>query len=332
MLMKNYQMMFLLFLTMGILIAVSSNSWFLCWLGLEINLMSMIPLIIIKLNSTFTEAAIKYFLTQAMASLIMIISSMLENSLFNMFLMQESSLMILLALSIKSGLAPFHYWFPQVMLLMKWFQCSIILTIQKIAPFMLMSFLPCNKMIFFIVMMSAMVGSLGGLNQLIMKTILTFSSIAHSSWMLLLIFYSMNSWMFYFIIYSMIILTMIFLINFINLSTLSEMNNSKMSNINKLIFIVNILSLGGLPPFMGFLAKLNAIFVFMFKISTFVMLILITASLVSLFYYLKISYFIIMSNNQETNISMKYNSLIMKILFTMTMTGNIFTPIMVSLT
>ena len=109
MFLKNYQLLFIFNLIAGTLIAVSANSWFTRWVGLELNLISMIPLILIKLNSKITEATIKYFLAQAIASILLIFRiniKFLNNESLNL---EGLELVIIFSLSIKAGLAPVHF-------------------------------------------------------------------------------------------------------------------------------------------------------------------------------------------------------------------------------
>lgn len=72
------------------------------WLGLELNIISFLPLII-KEDSYCAERAIKYFMVQALARQVFILGAVfLKGSyLFNVF--------ILVALSLKLGVAPFHF-------------------------------------------------------------------------------------------------------------------------------------------------------------------------------------------------------------------------------
>jgi len=129
---------------------VLKNSWFMCWLGLEINLISLIPLLIIKLSPLSTETAIKYFLVQAIASLLIIFSSLVEGVFSISSILYRTNILIIIALGIKIGLAPFHFWFPQVIKISDWTQCTLILTWQKIAPFILIACVYSNSMFFFI--------------------------------------------------------------------------------------------------------------------------------------------------------------------------------------
>jgi len=51
-----------------VLVSVSSNSWLGAWIGLEINLISFIPLTFNAKNMYSTEASLKYFIEQVLAS------------------------------------------------------------------------------------------------------------------------------------------------------------------------------------------------------------------------------------------------------------------------
>jgi NADH-ubiquinone oxidoreductase chain 2 len=104
-----YQSTFVTLLMTGTILAVSANSWFTAWLGLEINLMGLIPLILVKLNSNSTEAAIKYFLAQAIASIILVLIALTEKSSFQTYIILDANILILSALAIKAGIAPFHF-------------------------------------------------------------------------------------------------------------------------------------------------------------------------------------------------------------------------------
>ena len=93
----------------GALIAVSRSSWFGVWLGLELNLLSFIPLAIIRIGKREVEAGLKYFLVQACGSVVLV-----YRGVFISNLRQSSVALIFLALALKLGLAPIHFWFPIV--------------------------------------------------------------------------------------------------------------------------------------------------------------------------------------------------------------------------
>uniref|UniRef100_A0AAU6PTE2 NADH-ubiquinone oxidoreductase chain 2 n=1 Tax=Homidia sp. TaxID=3054010 RepID=A0AAU6PTE2_9HEXA len=289
MFLKNYYMTFILSLITGTVMAVSSNSWFTSWVGLEINLMSMIPLMLISLKKNFTEAAIKYFLAQALGSVFLIFTITVNFFFSELFLLEMTEVFLITSLSLKAGLAPFHYWFPQVSNLLDWSQCLIIFTWQKIAPLLL--FISMNlKMIFFISMTSAMIGAMGGLNQNFTKLVMAYSSISHAGWLVIGCSLSTNTLISYFLIYSFLSLT---IVNFFfnnQIMKIKQIFSCSDSNFNKNILILNFLSLGGIPPLLGFLAKLTILSTAI-KFNVLIIFIpLISASLISLFFYTRLIY------------------------------------------
>nr|QRK27397.1 NADH dehydrogenase subunit 2 [Chasmagnathus convexus] len=299
---------FLLTLFLGSIISISSTSWFGAWIGLELNLMSFIPLIALKMNPLFSEAALKYFLIQALGSVLFISSGFLFLS-FASF----SLLSIFLALLLKLGGAPFHFWFPQVMEGLKWPQIFLLSTIQKLAPMTLISYLMTNMILIKITalsaILSALIGSLGGLNLTLLRKIIAFSSINHLSWMLMAISISDTSWLFYFLIYSFILLSITSVFHKLQTFSLSSLIQSDQSSIfHALIISLNFLSLSGLPPMTGFIPKWIIIQI-MLNLNLFVPLFfLLLSTLITLYFYLRIIIILILLFNPILNFNMKYKS------------------------
>nr|YP_010489367.1 NADH dehydrogenase subunit 2 [Lauridromia dehaani]UWM10778.1 NADH dehydrogenase subunit 2 [Lauridromia dehaani] len=279
---------YLMILILGSVLSISSSSWFGAWVGLELNLMSFIPLISTKLSSSSSEAALKYFLTQALGSSIIIFSSSIMFSFSNLSLP-----LILMAILLKLGSAPFHFWFPQVMNGLLWPQIIILATIQKLAPMFLISYLLNNplieNMILLSAILSALIGALGGVNQMNLRKIMAYSSINHMAWMLTAISISENLWILYFIFYSFISSSVILLFNSIKAYHFSNM----FSNLNHSSFLIiltpmTLLSLGGLPPFSGFIPKWLLIQMLINENLFFMLFFLLLSALVTLFFYLRI--------------------------------------------
>lgn len=323
MFLKNYHLVFLTSLTVGTIIAISSNSWFTCWVGLEINLIRIIPLILIKLSKNLTEVAIKYFLTQAIASLILIFSISINFLFSENNILEIIEIFIACSLTLKRGIAPFHFWFPQISNLLNWTQCLILFTWQKIAPLLLIFSLR-TKIIFFIRIISSLTGALGGLNQNLAKTLIAYSSITHRGWILLGCSLRISCWINYFLIYSFIsfIILSYFFSNQIIFS--NQIFNSSESRYNKNIMTINFLSLGGLPPLLGFFAKISILLISI-KIKIWLILIpLILSSLISLFFYTRLIYssFIISSKiffgQKKINKSPKNLLFTLRIIFNLT--------------
>nr|QRV62662.1 NADH dehydrogenase subunit 2 [Zaitzevhydrus formaster ulanulana] len=302
-----YKLVFISTLFMGTMITISSYSWLGIWMGLEINLLSFIPLMKMKNNPYSSEASIKYFLIQALASsiflfsVIMITMKMKMNS--DLLFMNKTLFMIMNStILLKLGAAPFHFWFPEIIDGLNWLNSLILLTWQKIAPMVILSYtIKNNLFISTIIVMCTLVGSIGGLNQISIRKILAYSSINHIGWMLSTFIVNEMMWIMYFMIYSFLSISIILILNKFNVFLLKQMFLLISKNyLIKFFLIMNLLSLGGLPPFLGFLPKwiiiqnlsINNFFIVMF---------MIMMTLITLFFYLRISYSSIMIYNNEIN-------------------------------
>nr|UEK75532.1 NADH dehydrogenase subunit 2 [Allograpta javana] len=305
---NSSKILFILILMMSTMITISANSWLGAWMGLEINLLSFIPLMSDN-NLMSNEASLKYFLTQALASSILLFSSILflyQNSYMNNYFFNEEnnyiSMMILSALLMKSGTAPFHFWFPNVMEGLNWMNSLILMTWQKIAPLMLISYLMIKMMLFWCIILSVMIGSLGGLNQTSLRKLMTFSSINHLGWMIMSMFSNESLWINYFLFYSFLSFNLIFLFNMFKLYHINQLFSLFMFNkYLKFSMFINLLSLGGLPPFLGFIPKWMTIQYLTFNNQLFLMSIMIILTLITLFFYLRLCYTAFMLNYYENN-------------------------------
>nr|ASL24538.1 NADH dehydrogenase subunit 2 [Semanotus bifasciatus] len=315
-----YKILFFNTLMTGTLITVSSYSWLSMWMGLEINLLSMIPLMSDNKNLFPSEAAMKYFITQALASSILLFSIIMTMNL-NEFIPQNSSYFMMMvmnsAILTKMGAAPFHMWFPEVMEGISWNNCLIMLTWQKIAPMIILMY--NNHMILFmsvIVIFSSMIGSIMGINQLSLRKILAYSSINHIGWMIASMLNTQAIWTIYFIIYSIISTNIILVFKALNAfqvkQLFSALNYNKMF---KLFFLINFLSLGGIPPFLGFFPKWMTINNLILNNFSFLSLILIIFTLITLFFYLRLTFSTMVINSEETLIKVKSKNSFMTILF-----------------
>nr|ARH54338.1 NADH dehydrogenase subunit 2 [Cyrtanaspis phalerata] len=304
--------MFLNLMIMGTMISVSSYSWFSMWMGLEINLLSIIPLFNNTKNMFSSEASMKYFIVQAMASMILLFSIIMMFLLTEFInpLMNSNLLMIMnSALLMKIGSAPFHFWFPEVMEGLNWMNCLILLTWQKIAPMVLIMNNNLNvKFLFIITIFCLLVSALMGFNQISLRKIMAFSSINHIGWMISSMMISKSIWFIYFSIYTFISINLIsifllFNCYFIN-QLISLLNSNKMIKIN---FMMNFLSLGGLPPFIGFLPKWLNVNWLINNNNFLLAFILIILTLITLFIYIRIMFSTIVIMHNE--FKLKLNSL-----------------------
>nr|URX53798.1 NADH dehydrogenase subunit 2 [Bifiditermes nr. madagascariensis] len=290
----------------GILVSISSNSWLGAWMGLEINLMSFIPLMLSQENIFTAEASLKYFITQALASstllFLVVMKALVNQSLLTSSEIHES--LIMTPLLLKVGAAPLHWWFPSVMEGLSWMNCLLLMTVQKMAPLMLISYLTSpNLLTLLVIVTSTVIGSMGGINQTSARKILTYSSINHTGWMLMALLSSSNLWMLYFTIYSLLTTTITTITKTFNISLINQTMTTTSNKPVKLMLLTSLLSLGGLPPFIGFLPKWAVIQMMITNNMGFMLTVMVFTSLVTLFYYLQMCYssFLILHNEVKWN-------------------------------
>nr|WEV93844.1 NADH dehydrogenase subunit 2 [Patania chlorophanta] len=294
---NSNKMFFMFILFFSTLISISSNSWFGCWIGLEINLLSFIPLISNSNNILSSEASLKYFLIQSIASI-----NFLFFIIFKMILMKNFennyfiSIMINSSLLMKMGSTPFHFWFPNIVEGMSWFNNFILMTWQKITPIILLSYYFNKNLLIIIIIMNSIIGAIGGLTQTSLRKLMAFSSINNLGWMLSSMMISENLWMFYFFFYSFLISIMCFSFYYFNMFFINQLFFLNINYMIKLFLLINFLSLGGLPPFIGFFPKWIVINFLLMNNFFFLTIILIMMSLIMLFFYIRILYSSFMFN------------------------------------
>nr|UEC45801.1 NADH dehydrogenase subunit 2 [Sinopodisma hengshanica] len=305
---NSTKLLFLSMLMMGTILSISSNSWFGVWMGLEINLLSFIPMLANNKNMMMNESSIKYFIVQAMASTMLLFSILLIQMKYMMGWEMEliPSMMVSSSLLLKIGAAPFHFWFPEVMSTSTWINCLTLMTWQKIAPMMVLSYcIQLSTFMFIITISSIIIGAMGGLNQTSLRQLLAYSSISHLGWMISSLMVSENVWELYFIIYSLLSVIMVLLFKQMNLFFLNQIYSStNMKTEIKFMMFLSLLSLGGLPPFLGFLPKWIVMQSLVENNLTTMMTIMVMLTMITLYYYMRISFSALILSYSENSWSM----------------------------
>lgn len=272
---------------LSIVLIASSPSLLISWVGLELNTLTFIPLILIMTGQQERKAAVTYFLTQTLASVVFLEGCLLSFSPLAPYLAYP---IILGALFIKMGAAPFHMWLPQVVEGMTWSALFLLFTVQKINPFLILSSLPFNhRTLVGVALISARVGSILGLAQSQTRLLLVFSSINHVGWILVSMTLSFNLFLYYFVLYSILLAPLILVLKKFNILHLNQSLNLGLSRTNQVIVFMTLLSLGGLPPFLGFLPKWLVLQGLIDRHLFFPGLVLVFISLLTLFYYLRLA-------------------------------------------
>nr|YP_010586381.1 NADH dehydrogenase subunit 2 [Molannodes epaphos]UZZ44169.1 NADH dehydrogenase subunit 2 [Molannodes epaphos] len=287
-----HKYLFMSMLISSTLFSISTNSWVNMWLGMEINLISFIPQMLSSNNSLTSESMMKYFLIQSLGSLnflfVIFFKNILNKWFFTNFLNSLMIIILNLTLIMKMGAAPFHFWYPKVMKGLSWMNCFILSTWQKIIPLMILSYCLIPKLMYMSIMLSTIVGSVMGLNQSNLKMIMTYSSINHIGWLISAIMINYSLTIIYLMNYILLSYILMKFFNQMNLFHIMQIFSLKMSFLSKMLILINFISLGGIPPFLGFIPKWMIINYFMINKIYFIIFCMITMALLNLFYYLRI--------------------------------------------
>nr|AFI39217.1 NADH dehydrogenase subunit 2 [Anolis carolinensis]AFI39313.1 NADH dehydrogenase subunit 2 [Anolis carolinensis]AFI39352.1 NADH dehydrogenase subunit 2 [Anolis carolinensis]AFI39355.1 NADH dehydrogenase subunit 2 [Anolis carolinensis]AFI39359.1 NADH dehydrogenase subunit 2 [Anolis carolinensis] len=286
-------------LATGTIITMTSYHWLMAWVGLELNTLAIIPIISTMHHPRSTEAATKYFLTQAAASALILFSSMTNAWNTGSWditqpLTSPSHILLTMALAMKLGLAPLHFWLPEVIQGSTMTTAFIITTWQKIAPMSLI-FLTMNNLstsVFLLMgLLSSLVGGWGGLNQTQTRKIMAYSSIAHLGWMATISSIMTNILIMNLLIY-LIMTTSVFLSLIISKSKTIQDTTSTwtLSPTLTIIMLLSLLSLGGLPPLTGFIPKWLIMEELILQNFNLLISMMATSSLLSLYFYLRLTY------------------------------------------
>nr|YP_011010680.1 NADH dehydrogenase subunit 2 [Halobates matsumurai]WPW47360.1 NADH dehydrogenase subunit 2 [Halobates matsumurai] len=321
------KIMMLITTIMSTLLVLSSENWFSMWMGLEINMLSFIPLMEEEKNMMSSESKMIYFIIQSMASmmfLFMITANPLIMINENMINYMPMSI-ITMSMSMKMGMAPMHLWFINIMKKLKWNNCMMLMTWQSIAPMYVLSNTNNNiLMINILAICSALIGAIGGINQTSTKKIMAYSSVNHLGWIATCITYDNETWMKYLIIYSMMILILTEMLKKKSINFINQMNTNMKTKTEKMNIIIMMLSLGGLPPFLGFLPKWLVIQSLMNNNCKITIMILMMTSMITLFYYMRMITPIIMMNNYINKWNIKSSN--MKTMYMMNFMINMMLP------
>nr|ADV36609.1 NADH dehydrogenase subunit 2 [Thylamys venustus]ADV36642.1 NADH dehydrogenase subunit 2 [Thylamys venustus] len=286
-------------LLMGTVLTLVSNHWLMAWMGLEINTLAIIPLMTSSHHPRSTESATKYFMTQATASMIIMFSIIYNASMTNQWSMNQvynqwASLLMTIALAMKLGLAPFHFWVPEVVQGIPLLSGMMLLTWQKVAPIsILYQISPSLSMplLMTLSISSTFLGGWGGLNQTHLRKILAYSSIAHMGWMAVIILIMPSLTLLNLLIYFAATITLFMLFNLMNVTKINPLSNLwNKSPILMIILTTTLLSLGGLPPLTGFMPKWLILKELVTYGNVFMATMLALSALLNLFFYMRIIY------------------------------------------
>ena len=117
-----------------------------------------------------------------------------------------------------------------------------------------------------------------------------------------------NTWLIYFLLYSLISSSVVLILYFTQVYHFNHLiRQISHKPILKIRLLVRLLSLGGLPPFTGFVPKWLVIQQLTLSNNFFILSVLLGSSLFTLFYYLRITLSSLMFNSGKMKLTLKSN-------------------------
>nr|QDP16561.1 NADH dehydrogenase subunit 2 [Cnemaspis nandimithrai] len=285
-------------LTASTVAVMLSHHWLFAWLALELNTLTILPIIIKHHHPRATEAATKYFLIQAAAAATLLLAGTMNAWQTGQWDITHTTppaaMLLTMAIMMKLGLAPMHLWYPEILQGTTMLTALLISTWQKIAPLTLLFLtapaLPTSTLMLS-GLLSALLGGWAGLNQTQTRKIMAFSSIAHMGWLITTICLNPSLTMLAFILYAIMTTAMFITLNTNTTNSLANLNTTwSYSPMMLTMTMLALLALGGLPPLTGFMPKWLILKELVTTNLTSLSTALALASLPSLFFYTRMAY------------------------------------------
>ena len=355
---KNFEIpILLLFSTLGMMLMISANNLMSMYLAIELQSLALYVAAAIKRDShSSAESGVKYFILGALSSGILLygmslvygFTGSMDFNTINMVISNYDNLnlglvfglvFVLVGLAFKVSAVPFHMWTPDVYEGAPNSITAFFAIVPKIAAVALIyrfclipfehSYSEWAQIITFLSIASMFLGGIAAIAQSNIKRLLAYSSIGHVGYILIALVAANNDgikavsiYMFSYMIMNVAIFAIILSIKIKN-EYLVEINDlrglSKSNPIVSLSIAIIMLSMAGIPPFIGFFGKFY-VFIAAIKQELYVLSILgVIASVISAFYYLKIIKVMFFDENIEDkkpNFKISFQS---KIILTITL-------------
>ncbi len=311
--------------TLGMLVMVSANSLLSLYLGLELLSLSLYSMVAFYRDSAkASEAAMKYFVLGALASGMLLYGmSMLYGAsgglgldLVSKAISGENDgnlaarfglVFIVVGVAFKLGAVPFHMWVPDIYDGSPTSVTLFISSAPKIAAFAMAIRLlndalqslhgDWQLMLIILAVLSIIVGNLIAIAQTSVKRMLAYSTISHVGFLLLGVISGTDqgyaSAMFYTITYAFTSLAafgVLLMMNDVGIEAqfLTDLKGLFRRNPSlALVMMVVMLSMAGVPPMVGFYAKLIVLKEIISAGYLWIALIAVFMSVVGAFYYIR---------------------------------------------
>nr|YP_009115647.1 NADH dehydrogenase subunit 2 [Grundulus bogotensis]AJB98430.1 NADH dehydrogenase subunit 2 [Grundulus bogotensis] len=298
------KLIFCLSLGLGTTLTFLSSHWLIAWAGLEISTLAILPLMAQHHHPRASEAATKYLLIQASATGLLLFATAFNawmEASWNIVQIKDpiAISLIILALALKMGLAPFHFWLPEVMQGLDLTTGLILSTWQKLAPFVLLmqiSHTAQPALLLTIGIASTALAGWAGLNQTQLRKILAYSSTTHLGWMVIVVQFAPHLAVLALGIYIFMTMAAFLTLKEVSSTKINEFTLSwSKSPVKMTMMTLVLLSLAGLPPLTGFLVKWYILEELTKQEMAVPATVIVMSALISLYFYVRLCYFAIIS-------------------------------------
>ena len=316
----------LLFSTLGMMLMISSKNLMMMYLAIELQSLSLYVVASIKRNSLESaESGVKYFILGALSSGILLYGFSLVYGFtgqtnFDGIYISLSQLdklpiglvfglvFILVGLAFKVSAVPFHMWTPDVYEGAPTSITAFFAIVPKLAAIALIFrfclepfnnfYFEWTQVIFFLSLASMFLGAVAAIAQKSIKRLLAYSSIGHVGYVLIALvsasdqgIRSASIYMFIYLIMNISIFSILLSLKKSDkyVEKIDELSGlSKTNPVVSVSLAIIMLSMAGIPPFIGFFGKFY-VFIAAIESQQYILAILgVLASVISAFYYLRI--------------------------------------------
>ena len=317
-----------LFATLGMMVMISANHFLVLYLGLELLSLSLYAMVALPRDSgNSTEAAMKYFVLGALASGMLLYGmSMIYGATGSLEVTEVAQrifdgdaiptilifglVFVVAGIGFKLGAVPFHMWVPDVYHGAPTAVTLLIGTAPKLAAFafimrllvealgMQQLLVEWQQMLVILAVASLAIGNITAIAQTNLKRMLAYSTISHMGFLLLGILSGtlegFGAAMFYTIIYVLMALGTFGMILLLSRRGFEAENLEDFKGLNQrdpwyaFIMMLLMFSMAGIPPTMGFWAKLFVLQAVLSVGYIWLAVVAVLFSLIGAFYYLRI--------------------------------------------
>lgn len=314
-----------LFALLGMSMMASAGHFLVSYIGLELLSLSLYAMIALRRDTAHSaEAALKYFVLGALASGLLLYgismiygaSGSLEFATIlanvhtghaNDWLLKLGLIFVVVAIAFKLGAVPFHMWVPDVYEGAPTSVVALIGTVPKVAAVIFAYRIlegslahqigDWSQMLAILAVASLLIGNLAAIMQSNIKRMLAYSTISHMGFVLLAFMGGSQGFaigLYYALTYLIMGLAGFGILMLLSREDHECENISDLAGLNQrnawyaFLMLLVMFSMAGIPPLMGFYAKLQVINVLVDGGHIALAIFAVMMSLIGAFYYLRV--------------------------------------------